>query len=172
MRYLGLGGAAANLSKLAADAGALPFADRSADLVISMQALHHFDARRHVAEARRVLKRHGILATLCYGDLDLTPPLRRAFAGLRATIDPFWEAEKRVTDAGYRTLDFGVGMEEIASPPAALQRKMTVHDISTYLARSAAGRAAAAAGRWLPYPSDSGHGWAVWPIHGRVFRMV
>ncbi len=169
-RVLRLGFATPNLFKTVADAADLPFQGTSADLVISMQSLHFFDLPRHVAEARRVLVSGGILAALCYGDLDLRPPLRQTFAELRAALDPFWEVEKRMTTGGYRTHDFGAGFTEIAMPPAALKRKMSVQELSTYFARSSAGRAAT--GRPLRYPMDTGNGWAAWRIHGRVFRKV
>ncbi len=174
LRTLKAGFAASNLFKVTADAADLPVRSGCSDLVISMQSLHFFDLPCHTAQARRVLKPGGIFAALCYGDLELKPPLRRTFANLRATIGPFWETEKRLTDCGYRTLDFGDGFTEVAQPPAGLKRKMSVREISTYFARSSAARAATAmaTGRPLRYPSGTSSGWAIWPIHGRVFRKL
>jgi len=169
-KHLRSGFAAATVYKTVADAADLPFRDGSADLVISMQALHAFDLRRHVAEARRVLAPGGILAALCYGDVDLKAPLRQAFQDLRRAIHGYWEAEKRLTDSGYRSLDFGDGLKEIALVPGALRRCMPAREVLSYFARSTAGRAAVAAGAPLPCPPATSDGWVVWPIHGRVFR--
>lgn len=171
-KVLALGYATPKLSKVVADAADLPFRGGYADLVISVQSLHFFDLPRHMAEARRVLKPGGILAALCYGDLELKPPLRRLFADLRKTIDVFWETEKRLTDSGYRTLDFGAGFSEFPLPPAALKRRLSAKELATYFANSSAGRVATAAGVPLPPPAKAGEGWATWPLHGRVFRKL
>ena len=171
-RALTQGYVAPNLSKVVADAADLPFRGGCADLIISMQSLHVFNLPRHVTEARRILKPGGILAALCYGDLALRPPLRRLFADLRKSIDPFWETEKGLTDSGYRTLNFGGGFAELTLPPAALKRRLSVKDLATYFAHSSAGRAATTAGIPLPQPSKSVEGWAIWPLHGRVFRKL
>lgn len=171
-RHLRSGFTASNVYKTVADAAALPYRGGSADLVISMQALHAFDVPRHTAEAQRVLAPGGILAALCYGNLDLKAPLNQAFHDLRQALSDHWEAEKCLTDAGYRTLDFGAGMTEIAVAPAALKRRMSGTEVLAYLARSTAGRAAVAAGVPLLLPPAAGDGWAVWPVHGRVLRKT
>lgn len=63
---------ASNLSYVAGDVLALPFADASFDCVVSFETIEHVtDPRRFVAEIRRVLKPEGLLV--------LSSPNRRAF---------------------------------------------------------------------------------------------
>ncbi|MFV2093391.1 MAG: class I SAM-dependent methyltransferase [Hyphomicrobiales bacterium] len=56
---------------LCGDAAALPIATGSLDLVISVQSLHHFAVDKHLSEARRVLRKGGIFAALCWGRMRL-----------------------------------------------------------------------------------------------------
>jgi ubiquinone/menaquinone biosynthesis C-methylase UbiE len=99
-----------------APAEASGLADASVDLVAVAQALHWFDLPRFHAEARRVLKPGGLLAAWSYGVLTLDDPhldaLARQFHDL--TLGPYWPAQRRLVERGYRDLDFP--FDELAAP--------------------------------------------------------
>lgn len=120
-----------------ADASGLP--DRSTDLVTAAQALHWFDLPRFYAEARRVLVAGGVLAVWCYGLLaagpELDPALRRFYED---TVGPYWPPERRLVDAGYRSLDFP--FEEIPAPALAMETAMTLDDLGGFLSSWSATR--------------------------------
>lgn len=90
--------------------------DQSIDLVTVALALHWFDHARFYTEVQRVLKPGGILAVWCN-------QLLRGEAAINELIDdyyqnivgPYWPAERRSVENGYRDLDFP--FEEI-EPPA------------------------------------------------------
>ena len=82
---------AAGHAALTADAGALPFADRSVDVVLLSQLVHHFDepsAERLLRESARVARRGVIVADLRPSRLAaaLFRPAARALGFDRVTI--------------------------------------------------------------------------------------
>ena len=89
----------AMLAKLAADspgihvvqgsAHALPFADRSADMITCAQAWHWMDKARAVAEARRVLRPGGLLA-IWWNQTVYDADWERAHADRIAEAAPGW----------------------------------------------------------------------------------
>ena len=97
-----------------AQASGLPPA--SVDLVTVAQALHWFDRSAFYAEARRVLRRSGVIAAWTYGASGFGDP--RADAVHRRfyseTVGPFWPPERALVENGYRTIEFP--FEEIDAP--------------------------------------------------------
>jgi SAM-dependent methyltransferase len=79
----------------------------SVDLVSAAQAAHWFDLAAFYAEVGRVLKPHGVLAIWCYGLLEIAPAVDRVVRHFyHEVVGPYWPAERRHIDAGYRTLPF------------------------------------------------------------------
>lgn len=82
--------------------------DGSVDLVTVAQALHWFDLNAFYAEVKRVLKPDGVLATWTYGVIEVADagvnPLVQQF--YHETVGPFWPAERRHVESGYRELGF------------------------------------------------------------------
>lgn len=168
--------APANLTLRLAPAEAIPAGDGSADLVVSMQALHFFDRAAHLAEVRRVLRPGGVLAALAWGEMRLPGPVAAHLAPLGRALSAFWEPGRAAVVAGYPDLCFEAAA--LALPEAAMARAMTMTQILAEVGGWSAARRARAADVALPVlaPALPGHSaearFAVtWPIVGRVFRM-
>jgi ubiquinone/menaquinone biosynthesis C-methylase UbiE len=90
-----------------APAEACPLPDHDADLVTVAQALHWFDLDRFYAEVRRVAKPGGLLAAWTYDlhsvNAAIAPLLERL---QRDFVGPYWPPERKLVDAGYRTIPF------------------------------------------------------------------
>jgi len=112
--------------------------DASADLAIVAQALHWFDFERYFAEAARVLKRGGVLATWAYSDCRVTPAIDvlkdRVYVDLTGA---YWPPERDHVDAGYRTIPFpfgaGAPFEEIVAPLFEMRVDWNAHQFLAYL---------------------------------------
>ena len=106
----------------------------SVDLVTVAQALHWFDRPAFYAEARRVLRRDGVLAAWTYGHPSIDEP--RADAALQrfysATVGPYWPNERALVDAGYRTIDFP--FPEVATPSFEMETRWTLGLLLGYVA--------------------------------------
>jgi SAM-dependent methyltransferase len=152
----------------------LPAADASVDLLISMQALHHFDTERYLAEALRVLRPGGVLAALCWGEIVLPGPVLRAYKPTLKALAPHWEDSRSWVLSGYAGLTFPG--RPLTLPQARMTRMMTVADIGSDIRRWSAFRRALAAGAVIPVPSldsfDPARPVPVhWPVLGRAFQV-
>lgn len=82
--------------------------EHSVDLITVAQALHWFDCAAFHAEAQRVLRPGGLIAEWCHGAPRLGDA--RADALLQhfcqTVVGPYWPAERRHVDSGYRELAF------------------------------------------------------------------
>jgi SAM-dependent methyltransferase len=78
------------------------------DLVTVAQALHWFDLASFYAEVERVLRRGGALAVWTYGVVHAEGESidRRLQEFYWNTLQPYWPAERRHVESGYRTLPF------------------------------------------------------------------
>ena len=115
---------------------ALP--DASADLATVAQALHWFDFPRYFAEAARVVKRGGLLATWSYADCRVAPAIDALKDHVYADLTgPYWPPERAYVDAGYRTIPFpfgaGAPFEEIAAPSFEMRVDWNAHQFLAYL---------------------------------------
>jgi len=81
----------------------------SVDLVTVAQALHWFDLDTFYGEVQRVLTGSGVIAVWTYGPLhvdgeDAVDDLFQEF--YYKTVGPYWPAERRLVEEGYRGLAF------------------------------------------------------------------
>lgn len=104
------------------------------DLIVVAQAVHWFDFETFYAEARRLLAPGGVLALVGYGLFQTGTPALDAVIGhfYREVIGPYWDAERRYIDEGYRSLPFP--WEEITLPgDYRMQYKWTLEMLAGYL---------------------------------------
>ncbi len=107
--------------------------DRSVDLATVAQALHWLDLPRFYEEVRRVLVPEGILAVWTYAALSVEEPAIDALLQHFATeiVGPFWPAERRLVESGYRSLPFPFA--EIDAPRFRMQSAWTLPHLLGYL---------------------------------------
>lgn len=165
----------------AADHSELP--PQSVDLVTAAQALHWFNAPAFFAEAKRVLKRAGVVAVWGYGDpiLDTDSLQRLLHTFNRVKLEPYWSAERQILLDGYRTVDFPFA--ELTPPKFELRARWTLAELTGYLRTWSATASyierhgldpvseleGALAAEWGD-PAD--HREIRWPLHLRVGRMT
>lgn len=120
--------------------------DASADLVIVAQALHWFDLARFYAELRRVTRRGALIAAWCYDLLRVDREIdRRLDRFYGEVVGPFWPPERRLLEAGYRTLPFPFAEEP--TPQFTMVADWTLGELVGYLGTwSAVERCRAATG--------------------------
>lgn len=107
-------------------------ADESADLVTVAQALHWFDRPKFWNEARRVLRRHGIIAVWCYELQQVTPEIDAIVNRFyRETVGAYWTPERKLVEDGYRSVEFP--FEELTPPAFAMATEWTLEHQLGYL---------------------------------------
>jgi SAM-dependent methyltransferase len=113
-----------------ADASGLPGA--TVDLVTVAQALHWFDLPAFYAEARRVLAPGGALASWCYNLLDTGPRVNAVIGRYYSqVVGEYWPPERRLLEAGYRTLPFP--FREVEPPRFEMSAEWTLDHLLGYL---------------------------------------
>jgi SAM-dependent methyltransferase len=121
-----------------AEASGMP--DGSADLVVAAQAAHWFDLPAFYAEARRVACEHGVVALVTYGVIEMEVPVHAVLRHFyREVVGPYWPAERRHVEDGYRSLDFP--FEEFAPPPLAIEVAWSFPELAGYVETWSAVRA-------------------------------
>lgn len=104
----------------------------SADLVTVAQAYHWFDHQAFVAECGRVARPGGVLAIWTYALARIGPDVDAVIEGLyEGPIAPYWPAERRLVENGYRDLDFP--WREFETPGFAMQLNWTLTRLEGYL---------------------------------------
>jgi ubiquinone/menaquinone biosynthesis C-methylase UbiE len=109
-----------------------PFGNESIDLVTIAQALHWFDTRSFFAGVERVLKKGGVIAVWTYNLLGVEPGIDRIIDRLyREVVGPYWPAERRMVEEGYRSIRFP--FNEITIPPFSMKAEWTLRQLAGYL---------------------------------------
>ena len=105
----------------------------SVDLVTVAQALHWLKLDAFYAEAKRVLVPAGVLAVWTYGvqvlEDERLNSLVQAFYS--DTVGPYWAAERRHVESGYRTLPFPY--PELTAPTFTMHEEWTLAELLGYL---------------------------------------
>lgn len=163
------------ISYIKSTAENLPVPSDSVDMVVSMQALHHFDVARHLAEAHRVLTPGGIFAALAWGEIALPGNVKDACQEFIDLAAPFWEPERDWVAAGYPGLAFDG--ESVELPLASMNKTFGSGDLIRTLKTWSAYRRGK---ETCPDAFDAaleklrklgGSEFEVsWPIVGRIFR--
>lgn len=114
---------------LAEDSGLPP---ASVDLITVAQAAHWLDLERFYAEARRIARPGAVLALISYGVLQVegapAPVVERFYYQV---LGPWWPAERRHVEEGYRSLPFPFA--ECPVPALAIEVQWTLADLLGYI---------------------------------------
>ena len=106
--------------------------DHSANLVTVAQALHWFDIDPFIREARRVLVPGGVLAAWCYSKCSVDSTVDQLVEMFyTVTLGPFWSAERRFVDDGYRSIP--LPLDELAPPPFEMIEQWTLPEFAGYI---------------------------------------
>ena len=107
-------------------------ADASVDLVTVAQAAHWLELSRFYAEVERVLRPGGVVALWCYGLCHIRPEIDAVVADFyRETVGPYWPAERRHVEDGYRSLAFPFA--ESPFPSHRMERCWTLEEFAGYV---------------------------------------
>lgn len=135
-----------------ATAEASGLADASVDLIAVAQAAHWFDLPRFHAEAKRALKRNGVIALWGYGRMvlpgELDAPFQRFYA---ETVGPYWPPERALIDDAYKSLPFP--FTEIAAPDFAIKVEWALPRLVAYLSTWSAVKAYQGSQKHDPLPA-------------------
>jgi SAM-dependent methyltransferase len=113
-----------------AEHSALP--SGSSDLITVAQALHWFDIPAFFAEARRVLKKAGVLAAWSYELSRISPEVDAVIQHYYTDIiGPDWPPERRLVADGYRNIEFP--FTEIPMPKFEMQLQWSCAEYLDYL---------------------------------------
>jgi SAM-dependent methyltransferase len=94
----------------------------SLDLVCSAQAAHWLDLPRFYENAVGALKPGGLLAIWAYGLFESDPAVDPIIGEFEAkTVGPYWPAERRWIDQGYKGMPFP--FEDIEPPDFTMRSK-------------------------------------------------
>lgn len=160
---------------LAEDSG-LP--DASVDLIAVAQAAHWLDLELFYAEARRVAGPGAAIALISYGVLRVAGDVDRAVQRFyHQTIGPYWPAERRHVEDGYRSLTFP--FHETLLSPLAIEAWWALDDLVGYISTwSAVSAAEHALGSKLmegfrdelrhEWGDSSARRWVTWPLSIRA----
>lgn len=165
-----------------APAEASGLSDGAVELVTVAQALHWLDLPAFYAEVRRVLAPGGAVVAWCYNLLDVDPRVNAVIGRYYSqVVGVYWPPERRLLEAGYRTLPFP--FREIEAPRFEMTAEWTLDHLLGYLAtwsateryRRARGEdpLAAVAGDLHAAWGDADEARPVrWPLHLRAGRAA
>jgi SAM-dependent methyltransferase len=170
----------ANVEYLVATAEATGLTDGAVDLLLAAQAFHWFDRERFFSEARRVLRPGGVLALISYALSRITPDVDAVVDELYASLDPYWEPERRLVEDGYAGVE--VPFAVLDTPALDMRSSWSVDDLIGYLGTWSALRKIVAAEGQNPldairprlvaaWGTSATRRDAVWPLSIRAFRV-
>jgi SAM-dependent methyltransferase len=129
-----------------APAESTPLPDHSVDIITVAQAAHWLDLEKFYTDAKRLLKPKGVIALITYQNTELENPecnkIVQDFYG--ETLDQYWPPERRLVEAGYKTLDFP--FHEIEFPEVLMSDQWSFHQLYGYITTWSAFKAFEAAG--------------------------
>ena len=112
----------------------------SVDVVTVAQALHWFDLPRFWLEAKRVVRRGGLIVACSYGipfmdDDAMTAELRRLHDDI---VGPYWPTERGHINLRYQAIEFP--FQRLSAPPFGMRKHWTIEELAGYLSTWSATR--------------------------------
>lgn len=109
-----------------------PFNDQQFDLITVGQAIHWFDIALFFDEVRRVSKPGAVVAVWGYSLLSVDHGIDLIINHFyTSVIGPYWDAERKLVDERYRTIDFP--LTRIDVPPFDFSFNWTLDELRGYL---------------------------------------
>lgn len=106
--------------------------DASVDLITVAQAAHWLDLEKFYTEVRRVARPNAAIALITYGVLHVEGAIDRIVQRFYyETIGPYWPAERRHVEEGYRNLPFPFCETRI--PKLAIEVSWRLEDLVGYV---------------------------------------
>lgn len=106
--------------------------DNSVDLLTVGQALHWFHLPQFFAEAKRVVKRAGVVATWSYRLCSVDEAVDAVIDHLYSEIvDSFWPPERDIVDNAYRDIEFPAQL--LTVPDFEMALEWNIDDMLGYL---------------------------------------
>lgn len=138
--------------------------DASVDLVTVAQAVHWFPLDRFYAEAKRVLRPHGAIALVSYGNgtCEIPAVTARVEEFYRDVVGPYWPPERAMVEDGYRHLPFPFA-ERTDVPAFVIETTWTLDALVGYLDTWSAVRGAEKALGASPVPALAARLAEAWP---------
>jgi SAM-dependent methyltransferase len=142
----------------------------SIDLIMVAQALHWFDVDRFYAEARRVLKPHGILAASAYNLLHVELAIDEVINRYcYEVVGPFWPPERQLVE---RFTDLPFPFHEIDSPKFEMTAQWNLEHLLGYLRSWSATQRFIAANKRDPLEAIADDLRAAWGDPGQIRKVV
>jgi ubiquinone/menaquinone biosynthesis C-methylase UbiE len=108
------------------------FENQQFDLITVAQAIHWFQFEDFYYEVKRTLVPNGIIAVIGYGLIQTEPTLQKIIDHLyRDIVGPYWDAERRYIDEGYKTIPFR--FREISMPTFEMQYQWSADQLIGYI---------------------------------------
>ncbi len=106
--------------------------NNTVDLVTVSQALHWFEFDKFYKEARRVSKKHGIIAVWTYNLLRIDPITDKIIHHYHFdTLDKYWDKERSHVNDSYANIPFP--FRQIAAPEFFIKVKWNLENLRGYL---------------------------------------
>jgi ubiquinone/menaquinone biosynthesis C-methylase UbiE len=102
------------------------------DIVTVAQAAHWLDLPEFYDEVRRVVRPGGLISLITYDTVEASHPVRPLLAQFYSeVIGPYWPAERKHVETGYRLLAFP--FDEIATPAMTMRSSWTFKELIGYI---------------------------------------
>jgi SAM-dependent methyltransferase len=102
------------------------------DLIVVAQALHWFDIDKFITEARRVLKKDGLLAVWCYQRMTINLAIDEIIMSYYThTVGPYWPGERKYVENGYSNIE--IPLVEQKLPPFVIEKHWDLQQVSAYV---------------------------------------
>ncbi len=106
--------------------------DNSVDLVTVAQALHWFNFEEFYKEAKRVLRKGGVIAAWAYGLHSLSPKIDRITHHFYEDIlGKYWPKEIKYIEGRYKDLPFP--FKQVPAPQFQIRREWNLSELLSYL---------------------------------------